>query len=57
MRVLRPELVGQAHLRAQFLDMNNRALQLVHENVVITREARAFPERNRPGERSIASSI
>jgi serine/threonine protein kinase len=45
-RVLRPELVGQPHLRAQFLDVNKKALQLVHENLVLTREARAFPERN-----------
>jgi serine/threonine protein kinase len=45
-RVLRPELVGQPYLRAQFLDLSKRALQLVHENLVLTREARAFPERN-----------
>jgi serine/threonine protein kinase len=45
-RVLRPELVAQAHLRAQFLDVNKRALPLKHENVVLTREVRAFPERN-----------
>jgi serine/threonine protein kinase len=45
-RVLRPELVGQPELRAQFLDLNQKALKVVHENVVLTREARAFPERN-----------
>jgi serine/threonine protein kinase len=45
-RVLRPEFAGQPHLRAQFLDLSKKALQLVHENVVLTREARAFPERN-----------
>jgi serine/threonine protein kinase len=45
-RVLRPEFVNQPHLRAGFLDLNRRALQLVHENLVLTREARAFPERN-----------
>jgi anti-anti-sigma factor len=45
-RVLRPEFVGQPHLRAQFLDLSKKALQLVHENLVLTREARAFPERN-----------
>jgi serine/threonine protein kinase len=45
-RVLRPEFCGQPHLRAQFLDLSKRALQLVHENLVLTREARAFPERN-----------
>jgi serine/threonine protein kinase len=44
-RVLRPEVVGQAQLRAQFLDLSKSALQLVHENVVLTREARAFPEK------------
>jgi serine/threonine protein kinase len=45
-RVLRPEFVSQPHLRAQFHDLSTRALQLVHENLVLTREARAFPERN-----------
>jgi anti-anti-sigma factor len=45
-RVLRPEFVGQPHLRAQFLDLSKRSLQLVHENLVLTREARAFPERH-----------
>jgi serine/threonine protein kinase len=45
-RVLRPEFVAQPHLRAQFLDLSRRALQLVHKNLVLTREARAFPERN-----------
>jgi serine/threonine protein kinase len=45
-RVLRPEFVGQPHLRAQFLDLSKKALQLKHENLVLTREARAFPERN-----------
>jgi serine/threonine protein kinase len=45
-RVLRPEFVGQPQLRAQLLDLSSRALQLVHENLVLTREVRAFPERN-----------
>jgi serine/threonine protein kinase len=45
-RVLRPEFVAQPQLRANFLDLSKRALQLVHENLVLTREARAFPERN-----------
>jgi serine/threonine protein kinase len=45
-RVLRPEFVGQPHLRARFLDLGKQALKLVHENLVLTREARAFPERN-----------
>jgi serine/threonine protein kinase len=45
-RVLRPEVAGQPHLRARFLDLSKKALQLVHENLVLTREVRAFPERN-----------
>jgi hypothetical protein len=45
-RVLRPELAQQAHLRAQFLDLGQRALHLVHQNLVLTREARAFADRN-----------
>jgi serine/threonine protein kinase len=45
-RVLRPELARQPHLRAQFLDLNRMALHLVHENLVLTREARAFPGRD-----------
>jgi serine/threonine protein kinase len=44
-RVLRPELAQQPHLRTQFLDLNKNALHLVHENLVLTREARAFPDR------------
>jgi serine/threonine protein kinase len=45
-RLLRSELVGQALLRTQFLDANKKALHLVQENLVLTREVRAFPERN-----------
>jgi len=45
-RVLRPEFVGQPHIRAEFLDLSKKALHVVHENVVLTREARAFPERS-----------
>lgn len=45
-RVLRPEFVAQPHLRAEFLDLCQKALHMVHENLVLTREARAFPERN-----------
>jgi serine/threonine-protein kinase len=44
-RVLRPEFVPQAQVRAEFLDLSNRALALVHQNLVLTREARAFAER------------
>src|SRR5262249_28357358 len=45
-RVLRPEFAGQPLVRAQFLDLNQRALPLVHENLVVTRETRAFSARN-----------
>jgi serine/threonine protein kinase len=45
-RVLRPEFVGQPQLRAQFLDVSRKALQFKHENLVLTREARPFPDRN-----------
>ncbi len=45
-RVLRPEFAGQPRVRAEFLDLSKRALHVVHENVVLTRETRAFPERN-----------
>jgi serine/threonine protein kinase len=45
-RVLRPEFAGQPHVRARFLDLGKKALPLVHENLVVTREARAFPVRN-----------
>jgi serine/threonine protein kinase len=45
-RVLRPEFVGQPNVRAQFLDLSNRALHVVHENLALSRETRAFPERN-----------
>jgi serine/threonine protein kinase len=44
-RVLRPELARQPDLRAQFLDLNKSALHWVHENLALTREARAFPGR------------
>jgi serine/threonine-protein kinase len=43
-RVLRPEFVGQPQVRAAFLDLSTRALPLVHENLVLTRETRALPE-------------
>jgi hypothetical protein len=45
-RVLRPEFVAQPQVRAQFLDLSKKALPLIHENLVLTREVRAFPERN-----------
>src|SRR5205085_4029637 len=45
-RVLRPEFVGQPRVRAAFLDLSHKSLNLVHQNLVLTREARAFPEHN-----------
>jgi serine/threonine protein kinase len=45
-RVLRAEYVTQPHFRAVFLDHTMKTLAVVHENVVLTREARAFPEQN-----------
>jgi serine/threonine protein kinase len=45
-RVLRPEFAGQPHVRVQFLDLSKKALRVVHENLALTREARAFPDRN-----------
>jgi serine/threonine protein kinase len=45
-RVLRPELAVQPQIRSRFLDLHKKALQLVHENLVVTRETRAFPEQN-----------
>src|SRR5205085_4738598 len=36
----------QPRVRAQFLDLSKKALPLIHENLVLTREVRAFPERN-----------
>jgi serine/threonine protein kinase len=44
-RVLRPELVQQPHVRAGFFDLCLQSLHFVHENLVLTREARAFPDR------------
>jgi serine/threonine protein kinase len=45
-RVLRPEFASQPHLRARFLDLANHAVRLVHENLALTREVRAFPDQN-----------
>jgi serine/threonine protein kinase len=45
-RVLRQELANQPHVRARFLDLSNQAVHLVHEKLALTREARAFPDRN-----------
>jgi serine/threonine protein kinase len=43
-RVLRSEFVSQPAVRAGFLDLYNKALRVVHENLVLTRETRAFPD-------------
>jgi serine/threonine protein kinase len=43
-RVLRPEFAAQPKLRVHFLDLSKKSLPLVHENLVLTREVRAFPE-------------
>jgi serine/threonine protein kinase len=45
-RVLRPELVNSPQIRAQFLDLSRRSVRLVHQNLVVTREVRAFTERH-----------
>jgi serine/threonine protein kinase len=43
-RVLRPEFAGQPAVRTQFLDLARQSRRLIHQNLVLTREARAFPE-------------
>ena len=43
-RVLRPEFAVQPQIRATFLDLSRQARPLVHQNLVLTREVRAFPE-------------
>ena len=45
-RVLRPEYACWARIRARFLDLTRRSVKLVHHNLVLTREARDFPERH-----------
>jgi serine/threonine protein kinase len=45
-RVLRPEFANQPAVRAQFLDLTQRSVYLVHDKLALTREARAFPDRN-----------
>jgi serine/threonine protein kinase len=44
-RVLRPEYVAMPQVRAQFLDLGRKAVRLVHQNLVLTREVRAVPDR------------
>jgi serine/threonine protein kinase len=45
-RVLRPEFASQPHMRAQFIDLAHQSVRFVHHNLVLTREARAFPDRH-----------
>jgi serine/threonine protein kinase len=45
-RVLRAELVSSPQIRAQFLDLSRRSVRLVHQNLVLTREVRAYPDRH-----------
>jgi serine/threonine protein kinase len=45
-RVLRPELASSPQIRAQFLDLSWRSLKLVHQNLVLTREVKAFSDRH-----------
>ncbi len=44
-RVLRPELATQPRVRTDFHDLTKKSVQFVHQNLVLTREARAFPDR------------
>jgi serine/threonine protein kinase len=45
-RVLRPEFASQPQVRARFLDLARQSVHFVHHNLVLTREVRAFPDRN-----------
>jgi serine/threonine protein kinase len=45
-RVLRSEFACQPHVRAQFLDLTRQSVFFIHEKLALTREVRAFPERN-----------
>jgi serine/threonine protein kinase len=44
-RVLRPEFAAQPLVRTEFLDLSSRSIRLVHQNMVLTREVRAFADR------------
>ena len=44
-RVLRPELANSPQIRAQFLDLSRQSLKLVHHNLVLTREVKAYSDR------------
>src|SRR5262249_36545313 len=43
-RGLRPEFAAQPKIRSTFLDLSRQVRPLVHQNLVLTREVRAFPE-------------
>jgi serine/threonine protein kinase len=45
-RVLRPELANLPQVRAQFMDLSRRSLKLVHQNLALTRDVRAYPDRH-----------
>jgi serine/threonine-protein kinase len=45
-RVLRPEFAAQPVLRGHFLDLSRRSVRYVHHNLVLTREVRAFADRD-----------
>jgi serine/threonine protein kinase len=45
-RILRPEFIPQPHIRAQFLELGKKSIRFVHQNLVLTREVRPFPDRN-----------
>jgi serine/threonine protein kinase len=45
-RVLRPEFASLPHVRAHFLDLSRRSVRFVHQNLVLTREVRAFPDQH-----------
>lgn len=43
-RVLRPEYAAQPLVRSHFLDLATRSVRLIHENLALTREVRAFAD-------------
>jgi serine/threonine protein kinase len=45
-RVLRPEFASRPAVRARFLELGRLAVPLVHQNLVLTREARAFADQD-----------
>ncbi len=44
LRVLRTEFAAQPVVRSHFLDLSSRAVRVVHQNLVLTREVRAFAD-------------